>query len=61
MVGKGEKRDETTPYLFIAQIKPQGKVTFPSATRKLEGFEVGDWIKVNAWLHKKGTPADAPD
>ena len=58
MVEKADKRDESTPYLFIVEIKEQGKITIPQPTRKMEGFEVGDCIKVNAWMYKKGNPTD---
>ena len=53
MAKKGDFNFDSTPYDFIVQIKAQGKITIPISTRKLEDYEIGDWLKVKLGLHKK--------
>jgi len=48
-----EYNGDSTPYDFIGRIKKQGRLTIPGEIRELNGYEVGDYVKVKIWMHKK--------
>ena len=54
MASLGVYSGSGTPYDFIGRIKEQGRITIPSEIRELEGYEIGDYVKVKIWMHKKG-------
>ena len=53
MAEKRGYNGNSTPYDFIGKIKKQGRLTIPSEIRELEGYEIGDYVKVKIWMHKK--------